>query len=160
MSWWPCQSLPEGLVELSALVKGQQLCRVYLLPVRTWEFWQIQAVTSAFHAAELPGGIFTCCMKTFGAPVCWLEIDGVEVIAVEGMMRDLEHPRKGVVEKEPRGWAVQHLLLHSLMASGASSSTTSEHQKGYHDPRWWRVPWKELAHLWMWWMASCTLWTL
>ena len=53
------------------------------------------------HAVGLPGGVFTCCMKIFGALVHWPGIVGVEVVTVEGMMRGLEHPRKGVAEKEP-----------------------------------------------------------
>ena len=54
-----------------------------------------------FCAAELPRGVFTHCMKIFGALVCWLGIVGVEAVTVAGTMRGLEHPRKGMVEMEP-----------------------------------------------------------
>ena len=84
----------------------------------------------SFHAAGLPGGVFTCCMKIFGAPVYWLGIVGVEAVAVAGTIRCLEQPRKGMVETEPKGWVLWHLLLCSLMDSRASSSTASEHWEG------------------------------
>ena len=83
-----------------------------------------------FHAGGLPQGVFTCCIKIFGAPVCWPGIVGVEAVTVAGMMRHLEHPRKGMVEMEPQGWALWYLLLHSLVDSGPSSSATSEHWEG------------------------------
>ena len=83
-----------------------------------------------FHTAGLPRGVFTHCVKIFGVLVCWPGIVGVEAVTVAGTARCLEHPRKGMVEMEPQGWALQHLLLHSLMDSGASSSATPEHWEG------------------------------
>ena len=79
-----------------------------------------------FCAVELPQGVFAHCMKIFGALVCWLEIVGGEAVTIAGMVRHL----KGMVEMEPWGQAVWHLLLHSLLDSGASSSTTLEHWGG------------------------------
>ena len=77
-----------------------------------------------------PLGVFTCWVKISGAQVCLPGTVRVEAITVEGMTRGFEHPRKGMVEKEPQGQALWHLLLHSLMDSGASSSVVSEHRKG------------------------------
>ena len=71
-----------------------------------------------FHYTGLPRGVVTCCVKIFDVPVHLTEVDGVEAVTVKGMMRGLEHPRKGVVGKEPQEWALPHLLwLQSLRAS-------------------------------------------
>ena len=59
-----------------------------------------------FCSTGLPGGVDTCCVKISGIPVCLPEVVGVEVVIVKGMMRGLEHPRKGVVRKEPQEWAL------------------------------------------------------
>ena len=53
-----------------------------------------------FHAAGLPRGVFTHCMKIFGMLDCLLGVVGVETI-VAGMTRCLEHPRGGGDTKEP-----------------------------------------------------------
>ena len=98
-----------------------------------WKDLAISANPSSgicFCKTGLLRGLFTHWLKIFGAPVCWLEMVRVEVVAVEGMMRGLEHPRKGVIGKELQGWALWHLLwLQSLMASWTSSSTPLEHQE-------------------------------
>ena len=84
-----------------------------------------------FCFTGLPGGVDICHVKIFGIPVCLLEVVGVEAVIVEGMMRGLEHPRKGMVRKEPQGWALWLLLwLCALVASCASSPTTLEHWEG------------------------------
>ena len=50
---------------------------------------------AGFHAAGLPRGVFTCCVKISGTSVLWPAAVCIEVVIVQGMMRGLEHPRKG-----------------------------------------------------------------
>ena len=83
-----------------------------------------------FYAAGLSRGVFTHCIKMFGAPVHWLEMVRVEVVTVERMMRGLEHPRKGVVGKEPWEWTLTSAAASLPWGPWASSSATSEHWKG------------------------------
>ena len=59
-----------------------------------------------FHFPGLLRGVGTHHEKISGIPVCLLELVGVEMVTVDvirGMTRGLEHPRKGVVTKEPWG---------------------------------------------------------
>ena len=60
-------------------------------------------------------------MKIFGAPVLWLEIVGVNVLTIEGMIRGLQCPLLWLIGKEPQGQVLQHLLLCSYMASGSAA---------------------------------------
>ena len=83
-----------------------------------------------FHAAGLPGGVFTHCLKIFGTLVLWLGAVHIKVVIAEGMTRGLEHPRKVGVRKESQEWALWHLLLLSLLDSRDSSSAIVGHQEG------------------------------
>ena len=101
-----------------------------------------------FHFPGLPRGVGTHCEKLSGMPMhlarssggwggycrcCWRDDKGsraskVGMVAADvigGTTKGLEHPRKGVVTKEPRGWALWVLLqLCSLTAFLVSSSSS------------------------------------
>ena len=92
---------------------------------RSGQSLQTQGVVLASFSTELSRGAVT-----HSKTVCLLGVVGVEVVIVviiKGMLRGLEHPRKGLVQKEPQGWALCILLqLHALAASWASSSPSLE----------------------------------
>ena len=48
-----------------------------------------------FHAAGLPRGISTCCLKIFGTLVLWLGAVCIEVVVTEGMMRGFRVSQEG-----------------------------------------------------------------
>ena len=99
------------------------------------------AVASTFAPQGCPEVFSPCCVKIFGAPVCWLEIVWVEVVHCWGDDEGLGASQEGggwkgtlrMGSPTPAGASVPHdflsFLFFHLRASG----------RGYHHSRWWRI---------------------